>query len=46
MKRQIYLDYAYGVADLIWQDYGALRGQAIERGKAALRDQGKLQNTF
>ncbi len=46
MKRQIYLDYAYGVADLIWQDYDALRGQAIERGKAALRDQGKLQNTF
>ncbi len=46
MKRQIYLDYAYQVADLIWQDYDALRHQAIEKGKAALRDQGKLQNTF
>ena len=46
MKRQIYLDYAYKVADLIWQDYDALRHQAIEEGKAALRDQGKLQNTF
>jgi hypothetical protein len=46
MKRQAYLDYAYSVADLIWQDYDALRSQAIERGKAALRDQGKLQNTF
>ena len=38
MKRQTYLDYAYSVADLIWQDYDALRSQAIERGKAALRD--------
>ena len=46
MKRQIYLDYAYSVADLIWQDYDALRVQAIERDKAALRDQGKLQNIF
>lgn len=46
MKRQVYLDYAYSVADLIWQDYDVLRRQAIERGKAALRDQGKLQNTF
>ena len=46
MNRQAYLDYAYSVADLIWQDYDALRSQAIERGKAALRDQGKLQNTF
>ena len=46
MKRQIYLDYAYSVADLIWQDYDALRVQAIERDKAALRGQGKLQNIF
>jgi len=46
MKRQVYLDYAYSVADLIWRDYDALRSQAIERGKAALRDQGRLQNTF
>ena len=46
MKRQLYLDYAYQVADLIWQDYDVLRRQAVERGKAALRDQGKLQNTF
>ena len=46
MKRQIYLDYAYQVADLIWQDYDALRHQAIEEGKAALRDQGRLQNPF
>ncbi len=46
MKRQVYLDYAYSVADLIWQDYDVLRRQAIERGKATLRDQGKLQNTF
>ena len=33
MKRQAYLDYAYSVADLVWQDYDALRSQAIERGK-------------
>lgn len=46
MKRQIYLDYAYQIADLIWQDYDALRHRAIEEGKAALRDQGKLQNSF
>ena len=46
MKRQIYLDYAYEVADLIWQDYDARRHRAIEEGKAALRDRGKLQNTF
>ena len=46
MKRQIYKDYAYGVADLIWQGYDVFRTQAIERDKAALRDQGKLQNTF
>lgn len=30
MKRQIYLDYAYEVTDLIWQDYDARRGRAIE----------------
>lgn len=46
MKRQIYLDYAYQVADLIWQDYDALRHRAMEEGKAALRDQGSLHNTF
>ena len=46
MRRQVYLDYAYKVADLVWQDYDALRHGAIERGKAVLRDQGKLQNTF
>ena len=34
MKRQIYLDYAYEVADLIWQDYDARRHRAIEEGKA------------
>ncbi|MDP6699208.1 MAG: hypothetical protein QGH25_06140 [Candidatus Latescibacteria bacterium] len=46
MKRQIYLDYAYEVADLIWHDYDARRHRAIEEGKAALRDRGRLQNTF
>ncbi len=46
MKRQIYLDHAYEIADLIWQDYDALRHRAIEEGKAALRDRGRLQNTF
>lgn len=46
MKRQTYLDYAYQVADLIWQDYDALRHQAIEEGKAALRDRGRVQNPF
>ena len=46
MKKQIYLDYAYKVADLVWQDYDALRHQAVEEGKAALRDRGSLQNTF
>ena len=46
MKRQIYLDHAYKIADLIWQDYDTLRHHAIEEGKTALRDQGRLQNTF
>lgn len=46
MKKQIYLDHAYQVADLIWQDYDALRHRAIEEGKTALRDQGRLHNTF
>ena len=46
MKRQIYLDHAYKIADLIWQDYDALRHRALEEGKAALHDRGYLFNTF
>lgn len=33
MKRQIYLDHAYKIADLIWQDYDTLRHDAIEEAK-------------
>ncbi|NKB69510.1 MAG: hypothetical protein GKR89_20765 [Candidatus Latescibacteria bacterium] len=46
MKRQIYLDHAYKVADLVWQDYDTLRHRAVEEGKAALRDWGRSHNTF
>ena len=46
MKKQTYLEYAYNVADMIWQEYDQSRLQAIEKGKQALRDQGVLQNTF
>jgi hypothetical protein len=44
MKKQIYLDYAYNVADMIWQEYEPSRQKALEEGKEALRSGGVLKN--
>ena len=44
MQKQIYLDYAYGIADRIWETYQATREAAIEEGRQALRNEGTLNN--